>query len=168
MQSLHFRFSNLSNFRTHNKRIHNISNEEFGGAFKCPHCTRKFDKQTSVKRHIQAVHKDQSNLPKTASAMPPSDESPLLAENDPKILAENVRKQLEELQKAIEDENSQTNTEITSIDDAVVEEVYIKDRLNPLGQVTQYKIQRIKRADGFYYICEFCSVEFRKSWGYLR
>ncbi|XP_075149437.1 uncharacterized protein LOC142223424 [Haematobia irritans] len=162
------RFNNQFNLRNHLKKAHGVIFE----AFKCPHCPRVYNKQISLSKHMLSAHKD---INQESTEMANGMSVPI--ENDPHILAENVLEELKQLQAAIAvthndgcevDDNTHNETKNTSIDDAIVDEITIKDRLNPYGKVEIYKVQRIKRAEGFYYICEYCSKEFRKKSGYIR
>ncbi|XP_013103516.2 zinc finger protein Xfin [Stomoxys calcitrans] len=166
------KFNNQTNLRTHLKRIHGVTFE----VFKCPHCARIYHKPSSLSRHLLSAHND---IKAELSQATNGDVGYM--ENDPQFLAENVLQELKQFQKAIAVtehiegceisqavESSENKTVITSIEDAVVEEIIIKDRLNPQDIIMEHKVQRIKRSDGYYYICEYCSKEFRKRWSYIR
>ncbi|XP_073823862.1 uncharacterized protein isoform X2 [Musca autumnalis] len=163
-------FSNLYNLRAHQKSVHFSAFVKVGNIIKCPQCRLTYKTEASLIKHILSKHKKE----KSPNLLSPSAAGLESHDYDPQSLAENVLNELKQLQSAIGytdpaeefQTTIQTNTEI---DEAVVDEVTIKDRINPSRKVTAiYKVQRIKRGKQYYYICEYCSKEIPKVNGYIR
>uniref|UniRef100_A0A1I8NGK9 C2H2-type domain-containing protein n=1 Tax=Musca domestica TaxID=7370 RepID=A0A1I8NGK9_MUSDO len=162
-------FSTPFNLRNHQKKIHFANFVKIGNVIKCPHCPRKYKIEAALIKHILSTHK-KDKRPNEVPESQAEELEPL--DNDPQILADNVLNELKQLHSALsitDGDNGTTLQTNTEIDEAFVDHVIIKDRLNPQRiVVAMYKVQRIKRDKYFYYICEFCGKEFRKGNGYLR
>ncbi|KAM7352487.1 uncharacterized protein ACRADG_004981 [Cochliomyia hominivorax] len=160
------RFSKKYNLQHHLEHLHIRNVKKNTKQFKCSFCKDIFKNMNLLKIHIKEQHENESSKTKDCTIPALDNES----ETDAKALAETVLKELKQLQKDIEistlPENKQ---ESTAIETALVKDKTIKDNLYPLGHFKLLKVQTIKRVNGVtYFICEFCSKEFKKTYNYLR
>lgn len=149
----------------HKKHLHNKNSGKTIERFKCSHCNEKFNNSTLLKRHIKEQHESKKVTNEIPTIMQESSN-----EIDAHFLAETVLKELKQLQKEIQPSmETLDKQEQTAIEIATVEYVTIKDNLYPGDYFKLLKVQSIKRVNGLtYFICEFCSKEFKKSFNFLR
>lgn len=175
--NIYYRFSKKFNLQNHQKRAHPKELNNIKNGLKCPHCSCVYSNAAAVKKHIRDYHKKEQNVLNESPTPTPEID-------DPQREAENVLKQLMILQNDIEASNvkhteqtihdtenttQNVSTELTSIDESLVELVTINDRLYPFGEIRELRVQQVKRSDGLrYLVCEYCSKEFLKSYSYLR
>lgn len=117
-----------------------------------------------LQRHLNEQHKSSKEENKN-----PFNTQEVVSE-DAQFLAERVLEELKQLQKDIQPSTEmKEKQELTAIELATVEYITIKDNLYPGDEFRQLKVQTIKRSNGInYFICEFCSKEFKKSFNFLR
>ncbi|XP_030377460.1 zinc finger protein 250-like [Scaptodrosophila lebanonensis] len=143
--------------------------------FPCPNCTSKFSQKSSLQRHQHLKHAGRALVPTTDNAFSERTNE----ENAVHEVAQHALAALKQLQSgmkilATNDDIAQSEIPPPKIQETLEESrlcqfVQLKDKLNPTGKIEFITAQKIRRGPNiFYYVCEFCSKDFAKSYDLIR
>lgn len=161
----------IGNLRVHIQKTHTVRTDQVDQLFRCAHCTCVFKKVSSLNAHVTRIHVNEKypldvdnvlenliELEKITSKNIGSNEVLTNIGNDLSSNASNI--EVAGKEDTTEDEDGVVN-DIIFDDQGLRTMVTLSEVLND-GSLRKYLVRLKKSGDTRWYICNYCSKEFKK------
>lgn len=159
-------FSIIGNLRVHIQKTHTVRTDQVDQLFRCAHCTCVFKKVSSLNAHVTRIHVneryplDVDNVLKNLIELEKMTSSDVISNIGIDVSSNTGKNEAIGRDEMIEDEDGVVN-DIVFDEQEFKSMVTLSEVLND-GSLRKYLVRLTKKGDTKWYICNYCSKEFKK------